>query len=410
MNKNKQIYKPSQEILKKYANVLVNFALGSGEGIKKGEIVYIAIDEIAKPLFVELRRVIWKAGGHVISGYRPSNDPSFNVDKDFFLYAQNHQINFFPAKYMKGLIDEMDHSIFIISDTDKHALLGVDSKKIMERSKVHKPFMDWRNRKENAGKFTWTLGLYGTEAMAKEANMSLKDYWGQIIKACFLNEKNPIKKWKEVYRKLESYRQKLNRMPIEKLHIKGADVDLWISLGKKRQWVGGGGRNIPSFELFTSPDWHGTNGWINFNQPLYRYGSIIEGIKLTFKNGKVVSAKASKNEKLLKQMIATENADKVGEFSMTDRRFSNITKFMAETLFDENIGGEHGNTHIALGNAYHDCFSGNPSKLSKSDWKKLGFNDSSVHTDIISTAPRTITAHMLNGDKKVIYNNGQYVF
>ena len=410
MAKNNKVYRPSQEILKKYANVLVSFALGSGNGIKKGETVYIAIDEIAKPFFIELRRAIWKAGGHVISGYRPSNDFDFNVDKDFFLYAKNHQINFFPAKYMKGLIDEIDHSIFIISDTDKRSLLGVDSKKIMERNKMHKPFMDWRNEKENAGKFTWTLGLYGTEAMAKEASMNLKDYWGQIINACFLNERNPIKKWKEVYKKLESYRQKLNRMPIEKLHIKGADVDLWIGLGKKRKWMGGSGRNIPSFELFTSPDWYGTNGWINFNQPLYRYGSIIKGIKLTFKNGKVVSAKASSNEKLLKQMIATENADKVGEFSMTDRRFSNITKFMAETLFDENIGGRHGNTHIALGNAYHDCLAGDPGKLSKSDWKKLGFNDSSIHTDIISTTDRTITAHLQNGSKKIIYHNGEYVF
>ena len=108
-------------------------------------------------------------------------------------------------------------------------------------------------------------------------------------------------------------------------------------------------------------------------------------------------------------MIATEGADMVGEFSLTDKRFSRITKFMAETLFDENIGGENGNTHIALGNAYHDCYEGDPSKLSKKDWAKLGFNDSSVHTDIISTAPRTVTAHMKDGTTKVIYRNGQYV-
>src|SRR6185436_12865911 len=137
-------------------------------------------------------------------------------------------------------------------------------------------------------------------------------------------------------------------------------VDLWVKLGEKRAWMGGSGRNVPSFELFTSPDWRGTEGWIKFNQPLYRYGNLITGIELEFKNGRVVKAKAKKNEQILKQMIATANADKVGEFSMTDKRFSHITKFMGETLYDENVGGPHGNTHVALGNVYHDCYAGDP--------------------------------------------------
>ena len=108
-------------------------------------------------------------------------------------------------------------------------------------------------------------------------------------------------------------------------------------------------------------------------------------------------------------MIATEGADKVGEFSLTDRRFSRITRFMGETLFDENMGGAHGNTHIALGRSYHDCYDGDPTKVSKSGWRTLGFNDSSVHTDIISTAPRMVTAHFKDGSKRVIYKNGQFV-
>ena len=109
-------------------------------------------------------------------------------------------------------------------------------------------------------------------------------------------------------------------------------------------------------------------------------------------------------------MIATENADKIGEFSMTDRRFSRITKFMADTLYDENIGGPNGNTHIAIGNSYHDCFAGDPSKVSKKTWAKLGFNNSSVHTDIITTTPRVITAYLKDGKMKVIYKNGEYCF
>jgi aminopeptidase len=81
---------------------------------------------------------------------------------------------------------------------------------------------------------------------------------------------------------------------------------------------------------------------------------------------------------------------------------------MAETLFDENMGGPHGNTHIALGMSYNDTFSGNVAKLTKPQAKALGFNDSSVHTDIISTTERTATLHMKDGSTKVIYKNGEF--
>ncbi len=108
-------------------------------------------------------------------------------------------------------------------------------------------------------------------------------------------------------------------------------------------------------------------------------------------------------------MIATKGADKIGEYSLTDKRFSRITKFMAETLFDENMGGPNGNTHLALGMSYRDTFSGDVSKLNKKQAAALGFNDSSVHTDIISTTPRTVTAHLKNGQEKIIYTQGKFV-
>jgi aminopeptidase len=402
-------YIPNQKILEKYANVLVNFALNSGKGIKKGETVLIQAGESARELYVELLKAVWRKGGNVISNYSlDTYCDADNISKFFYQNATKEQLEFFPKKYQRGLIDEMDHSIYIISETNKHALKGVDSKKMMIRGKASKPAMEWRREKENAGKFTWTLALFGTEAMAKEAKLTEKEYWDQIIKACFLDEKDPIKKWKKVYKQMAEVEKKINKLPIDKLHVEGVDVDLWIHLGKKRKWVGGSGRNVPSFELFTSPDWRGTNGWIKFNQPLYRYGNLIEGIELTFKDGKVVKSKAKKNEKVLKDMIATENANKVGEFSLTDKRFSRITKFMAETLFDENMGGPQGNTHIALGSSYHDCYLGEPSAITKEEWEELGFNDSSVHTDIISTTERKVTAHLHGGKTKVIYKSGQF--
>ncbi len=407
-------YIPSEKILERYADVLVNFALGSGKGIKKGEVVRVTAHESAKPLYVAVHTAITKAGGHMVSNYLPddvSAEPGYNISRDFFAHAQPHQLDFFSAKLSRGMVDQIDHSIVLLSDADMHSLEGIDPKKIMRRGVAIKPLRDWQNEKEHKGKFTWTIALYGTPAMAHEAGLSLDEYWSQIIRACFLDETNPIATWKSVYKKLESYRRLLNLLApkTDRFHIEGLDANLWIKLGEKRAWLGGSGRNIPSFELFTSPDCRGTEGWIRFNQPLYRYGNKIEGIELHFKGGKVVKSSAKVNEKLLKEMIATPGANMVGEFSLTDKRFSRITKFMAETLFDENMGGPQGNTHIALGMSYKDTFAGNVAKFTNAQAKALGFNDSSVHTDIISTAPRTVTAHLKDGTTRVIYRNGEFI-
>ncbi|HVM73284.1 MAG TPA: aminopeptidase [Candidatus Paceibacterota bacterium] len=406
-------YVPSEKILERYADVLVNFALGGGVGIKKGEVVRVTAHESAKPLFRAVLCAITKAGGQAVSNYLPddvSSGNGYNITRDFYELAKPEQLDFFPSKLMRGMIDQIDHSVFILSDADMQSLVGIDPKKIMRRGIAVKPARDWQNEKEHKGRFTWTIALYGTPAMAHEAGLSLDEYWSQIIKACYLDEIKPIAKWKDTYKKLERYRKALNALApkTDRLHIEGADVDLWIKLGEKRQWLGGSGRNIPSFELFTSPDRRGTEGWIRFNQPLYRYGNKIEGIELHFKNGKVIKSSAKTNEKLLKEMIATPGADMVGEFSLTDKRFSRITRFMAETLFDENIGGPQGNTHIALGMSYKDTYAGNVAKLTAAQATKLGYNDSSVHTDIISTTQRTVTVHLKDGSTKVIYKNGEF--
>lgn len=408
--KTEKKYQPSKKVLEKYADVLVNFALGGYAGIKKGDVVRVFVEEEAKPLYVEIVKAIWKKGGHVLPAFTPADTDGYNLSKDFYDIATPEQLAFFPKKYMEAQADLIDHSISIISESNKHSLRGVDPKKIMARGVAVKPYRDFLSKKENAGKFTWVGALYGTQAMADEVGMSLSEYWNQIIKACFLNEADPIKKWKETYREIEVYRKKLNALTkkTEKWHIKGPDADLFISAGEKRSWMAGSGRNIPSFEIFTSPDWRGTEGWMRFNQPLYRYGNLITGIELWFEKGRVVKCKATKNQRVLEEMIATENADKLGEFSMTDKRHSRITKFMGETLYDENVGGPFGNSHVALGMAYQDCYDGDPSRVTKAQWKKLGYNDSSVHTDVISTTDRTITAHLKNGTTKVIYKDGMF--
>jgi aminopeptidase len=330
------------------------------------------------------------------------------MSREFFELANDDQLKFFPATFLKGRVKQADHFLMILAETNYHELEGIDPQKIMERNQVFKPYKDWRDAKENKGKLTWTLGLYATPAMAQEANLTLREVWTQIIKACYLNDSNPVEKWRQIQNKSNHLRQKLNKLEIVKINIKAKDTDLNISIGENRQWLGASGSNIPSFEIFTSPDWRQTNGYIFFDQPLYRQGNLIKNIKLTFKDGLVVDAQAGYGEKFLKQLIKVENSDKIGEFSLTDKRFSKINKFMAETLYDENFGGSFGNTHIALGSSFKDACSQKISKLTQKDWKDLGFNDSAVHTDIIATTDRIVTATLKSGKEIILYKSGKF--
>lgn len=398
------MYTPPADLLKKYADVLVKFALGGGEGVKPGETVFVTVPECAKPMYVPLRTSIIEAGGNAIMQYIPDDV----AVSDMFAQMSEKQLDFFAADYFKGLVDQIDHSIMILAEADKYVLKNVPPDKLLRRQMAHKPYRAWREAKEIQGKFSWTLALYGTKAMADEVDMTEEEYWAQIINACFLDDANPIKRWQETVAEIERVRVTLNNLKIDELHITGPDADLHVGVGPDRQWLGGRGANIPSFEIFVSPDWRRTNGWIKFNQPLYTHGQRVSGIELTFKDGLVTEVVAAENEALLKEMVATEGANRIGEYSLTDGRLSRITKVMAETLYDENIGGPEGNTHLAIGNAYKDSFAGDQTKLAPEDWDSLGFNESVVHTDIISTAPRKVVATLPDGTKHTIYEQGKF--
>ncbi len=402
----KDDYVPSKKILKKYADVLVNFALNSGDGMKKEEVVYIAVPDVAKELGREIRNEVLRQGGFPLFRLYPTE-----FDKEYFELANEKQLTFFPEKYLEEKSKLIDHTIGIIADVDPFELKGTDPKKIIKSRDAAKPYRDWLVEKEVKGKYTWTAGLWATQAKAKEVGLSYKEYWKQIINACFLDKPDPIGEWKKVTKLQKDILNKLSKMKIDYLKVKGEDVDLKVGLGETRKWNGGSGRNIPSFEIFTSPDWREVEGTVRFDQPVYRYGQVIEDISLEIKDGIVVKAKAKKGNKFLQEMLKSKNADKIGEFSLTDKRMSRITHFMAETLFDENVGGPFGNMHLAVGMSYKDTYNGtngHATEVTPEEWEEMGFNDAAEHTDIVSTTDRTVTAVLKGGQEKVIYENGEF--
>ena len=182
-------------------------------------------------------------------------------------------------------------------------------------------------------------------------------------------------------------------------------------LGEKRRFVAGGGCNIPSFEIFTSPDWRGTRGVYFADLSSYRSGNYVKGVRLEFKDGRAVKADAEQGAAFVRKMLAMDKgAAQIGEFSLTDRRFSKITKFMADILYDENFGGKYGNCHVAVGASYADTYTGPQDKLTKAEKEKLGFNDSSLHWDLINTEDKKVTARLKDGSLVTVYEKGQFKY
>ncbi len=391
--------KPYTDIhLQKYADVFVNFALD----VQPNKSVLLNVPESASDLLPFLYESVLKAGAHPIVNFRPEG-----LSNKFFAIANDKQLEFFPEKTMLSRLEETDYLISIIADSDPTELSDVDPKKLALRRKASGFYSQaYKNKMDITPNF-WTLGMFGTQGMADLAGLSLDEYWEQIIEACFLNEDDPKACFEDIFSQIANVKKWLNSLDIDYMHIQAEDIDLTVGLGENRQWLGGSGRNIPSFEVFISPDWRTLNGKIAFTEPLLYQGSILTGIELEFVDGKVSNFKADKGQEILTEIFAVENADKVGEFSLTDKKFSRIQKFMAQTLYDENVGGEFGNTHIAIGSAYTDsCTLDGP--MSEEQKLELGFNQSIIHIDIVSTKDRTVTATLKDGRKVVIYKNGEF--
>jgi aminopeptidase len=81
---------------------------------------------------------------------------------------------------------------------------------------------------------------------------------------------------------------------------------------------------------------------------------------------------------------------------------------MANTLYDENFGGRYGNCHLAVGSSYAESYDGEPLALTEKMKRKLGFNDSALHWDLVNTEKKTVTAHLKGGKNVVIYENGMF--
>jgi aminopeptidase len=395
----------AEDHMEKYADVLL-WALGTArkEPFKKNDVVMIRYDMAALEMAEILQAKLLDRGMNPVlrTGMTPT------MEKNFYKRAKEKQL-LFQAPGDKELCEGLNGALYLNAPESLTHLADVNPAKIGKAAVARKPFRDILDRREEVGRFGWTLCLFPTSELAKQAGLSLDQYEEQVIKACYLDGADPVKEWKEIHRRAKAVKAWLNRLEVDTLHIESDRTDLKISPGDKRRWVGVTGHNIPSFEIFLSPDWRGTEGVYFADQPSFRSGNYVQGVTLHFKNGSVVKAQAERGERFLrKQLDVDPGAGRVGEFSLTDKRFSRIDRFMASTLYDENYGGLYGNCHVAVGSSYSDTFDGDPSRLTGKMKDKLGLNDSAVHWDLVNTEDKRVTAILASGKSVVLYENGEF--
>jgi aminopeptidase len=246
---------------------------------------------------------------------------------------------------------------------------------------------------------------------------ALKAFWKTIYKLCYMTKgEDPIASWEAHQARIMVQRNKLNKMKIAQLRFRNSlGTDFTVELGENARWNGGcdivhgkktNSANIPTEEVFTSPDRLKVNGKVVASRPLYIAGSAIEDFSLTFTEGKVTRIEAKKNKRLLEDLIATdEGSCYLGEVALveTSSSVSRSGLLFCNTLLDENAA-----CHLALGKAFA-CSTEGAHATPDETWTKANLNVSSIHVDFMFGTPDLeIVAYTAEGSKIRLFENGNF--
>ncbi len=372
--------------LDKLASVLVRYSVG----VQPGQLVRIAGDVVGLPLIEAIHEEVLRAGGHPLVRLTSQN----MVDAKFEL-ANDEQLSHLPDLTLQE-VEAIDAAIGLWADVNTKAMSKVDPKKVGLSSAARRPYMDKFFQRAADGSLKWTGTQYPSDAPAQDAEMSLRQYADFVFKAGYLHLDDPVAKWEEVSQK----QQKVVDFLTGKKHLhftSAGGTDLHVDVDGMT-WINcDGHENFPDGEVFTGPNLKagsdspapgGVNGVVHYSFPAVHNGREVHDIVLTFKDGKVVDATASKNEDFLIAMLDQDDgARTLGEIAIGTNYA--ITDYTKNTLFDEKIGGTF---HAAVGAGYPET--GNS-------------NQSGLHWDMVCDLRPggTITA-----DGEVFSKNGKFVF
>ena len=282
------------------------------------------------------------------------------------------------------IIKNVDVRISIISGIHTKPLVGVDPGRLQKATKARKKLVDIFMERDGRGDLRWVVTAYPSASLAQEAGMGPLEFEDFVIKALKLDKEDPVGEWRRQAEWQEKIARFLDR--IDEIHVVDNNADLRVKVSG-RKWINDDGKkNMPGGEVFTGPVEDSVEGYIEFEYPSLWRGIEVDGIRLVFKRGEVVEAKARKGEEVLRKLLETdEGARRLGEFAFGLNY--DIKRHTNNTLFDEKIGGT---MHMALGAAYPATG---------------GINKSSIHWDIVKDMRRA----RVYGDGDLIYENGRFI-
>ncbi|MEW6244597.1 MAG: aminopeptidase [Bacillota bacterium] len=351
--------------VQKLAEILVDYSTG----VKEGDVVLITSSEAAKPLVKEVFRRVLKKGAY------PRFLARWEELNEIFLREASE-------KQLGTLLDvdfEQYKSASVAINIDAPGnlkyLSNVDPERIALRQKTTRPIMDY----VISGAVRWVVVNYPTSALAQEAEMSLAEYEDFLFNATNID-------WQQMSREQDRIKELFDKA--DEVRLVGKQTDLRLSVKGRMAIKCDGHENMPDGEIFLAPVEDSAEGHILYDFPAIYMGKEVDGVYLEFKAGKVVTARARKNEDLLIALLDSDDGARfIGELGIGTNW--GITRFTKDLLFDEKIGGT---VHIALGNAYPE--SG-------------GTNRSAIHWDMIKDMRSDGEIYL---DGRLVQKDGRFIF
>ena len=295
----------------------------------------------------------------------------------------------------------------------------IDDEKIKEWVLVQNMTSPYYRSNVSKYTFPWCIAALPNERWARSIFPNDIDAYDKlymvILQMCMVDREDPIKAWQEWIDKNNYYKKTLNELEITKMHYcNSLGTDLYVYKPKNSIWLNldkndvCGNKiivNMPSYEIFTTPDYRKTEGIVYSSRPLVYNGVYIDDFYIEFKNGRAVNYKSSVGEEALRSLILTDQYTPfLGEMALVpyNSPISNTNLVFNETLFDENAS-----CHLALGRGFYRTI---PDYCGKSDeiLYNNGLNLGSIHTDfMIGTSDLSIEADTNKG-KVLVFKDGNF--
>lgn len=405
----------NRSTLKKYARLIAKV----GANVQPGQEVVIHA-ELDCPQFVELlTEACYRLGA---SGVRVEwkHQPLTPLHIKYRSDRDLARVEPWEVEKLRHRAEKLPARIILLSE-DPDGLAKVDMEKYsrarMAQYPIIKPYRDAAENREQ-----WCIAAVPGERWAKKMfpqdrrSGAVEKLWEAILHASRADGPDPEAAWEEHNRTLKEKCNRLNEIGVERLHYTaGNGTDFTVGFMENGLFLGGDEKtlggvvfqpNIPSEEVFTTPKRGLAEGVVYVSKPYSYQGCLIEGIRLVFREGKVVECSADTNEELLRRMISMdEGASYLGECALVPYHspISESGLLYYNTLFDENAA-----CHIALGMGFVNCVR-NFDSFTLEECRAMGVNDSMIHEDLmIGTPDMNITAYTRRGEEIPVFRNGDW--